>query len=122
MRILFISFLLAGSLWADLEAPRCYQLGGEAGFVIINPEPDRYALFLGFFGYPLKLNSRAKCMDCNKDVFEVIDHPKMQVIFNGKRSNESDPYSESGTVAFANVFYLTSYVRVKCPNDENNEM
>ncbi len=116
MKFLFISFLLASSLWAVLEPERCYEHEDGHIFAIRNPKPDQYELIVFTLGGPmkmvLKLVSRARCMDCNEDVFEITHQPTNKITFKGKCSDIVDPYSESGTVNGE------SYVRIKCPKSE----
>ena len=112
MRILFISLLLSSSLWATLEPVRCYELVEVGrGIIISNPAPDQFIINVGGLPLPVKLVSRAKCIDCNEDVFETISQPLTRLTFKGKRSDISNPYSESGTLDGE------SYVRIKCPKE-----
>lgn len=122
MKFLLATFLLAASLSAS-QTGLCFKINIKNHDFYIDMHHlsyDDYAItvFDAHGKYEssgrLKLQSRARCMDCNEDVFDIVDAPGQTIKFEGKRSNTMDPSSETGIMYLG--LMLVSYTKENCPN------
>ncbi|MEI6789730.1 MAG: hypothetical protein WCK42_00935 [Myxococcaceae bacterium] len=122
MKFLFVTFLLAVSASAS-QTKLCFKINlGNKDFYmdLAHINSDNYVLMvLDSYGKyessgELKLQSRARCIDCNEDVFDMLEAPGQTMRFEGKRVNAMDPASETGVVYLGSMPVF--YTRENCPN------
>ncbi len=97
-----------GKLWSKTPELLCVGSGDKNVEIKLTtgmpPNPTTVATFM------LDLKTRAKCIDCNKDVFALTNPEnsvfnQLQITFNGKR-DVKNPGTESGTVTIGKTKFF----------------
>ncbi|MEI6805282.1 MAG: hypothetical protein WCK49_02105 [Myxococcaceae bacterium] len=121
MKLLLAACLLTTSLSAS-ETKLCFKINlDDKDFYmnLIHTDSNDYMLVVvdshGKYesSGELKLQSRARCMDCNEDVFDMVNTPGQTIRFEGKRSDAMNPASETGVVYLGSM--PVSYSKANCP-------